>query len=844
MIRILCLVLAVVAISAAEVVPRVAVWDPGAAVSTPRFTVDPAWLDRVATWIGEAGLPTGRLTSPAIATAGGIDAQAWPVLVLPGDLVPRTDIAALTAYADKGGILVGLSARVPFNDAIAAGAKEAWRLDPEQPKFAWETRQPRESLGIRYIYNPDLHDQGIRHEPTALLRRYLPVAETVRRRLPHAWLCRLPEADGPATRFIPLIDSTREDGASVVPGIYIAVFGRRTSIMCTQAGWTGRERAPWWPHQRETVQALARLAFDIAQGRVDLAGEPAVDLVAEPAPPAPGAVGPGVDPDHAVPVVRFGAFDGSSRGMAPAVAAGATLMLEAGAAMPRGLQPGARLVLPLPPLGQGQGWLRVRLGFSMGGAALSAAIGQSLLLNERFIAHDASGVSNNHVRSAQPVEINRIVCIPPDATGDLVLANPGTQEITFDAVQIERRPEGTPGVLVGFNAGMGMTQPGGISAVPPGIGRTWGAVRQTLRLQLLGEPGDPQRWAKIDQVVEQAVATGAPVHAILEGCPRWMATPETYEEAVRRKRPHICVPRLDAWAAMLEELVPRYRGRIAAWELWNEVDIAQFWIGTPEEYVGLWKASLPVLRRLDPGKPVFTGGLARQAREVVDAIVDGGLAGEATWIANHCYAGQSPMWEAENGQLESMLYARGVTTPIHANEQGFVYTNAEWFTGPPAWTRERQARATDIALARLMAAGHVRVSVFTCGGDAHPYGYLDAQGHETPAYRVVADYMALNGPGARREDVCLTAVDGATLCGVYAAAARHDDGTQVVVLNPSESEPPGVAVRLCVALPDERPRRAAMLRDGGPLPVEIVQRGTWAELRLDLTARTVLRLSP
>jgi hypothetical protein len=843
MIRCICLILVAIVIHAADAAPRIAVWDPGAAVTTPRFSIDPAWLDRVATWIGEAGLPTGRLTSAAI-DVGGLDPLTWPVLVMPGDTVPRSNIAALTAYADRGGILIGLAARVPFNDAIAPGTTKAWRLDPEQPKFAWESRQPRESLGIRYIYNPDLHDQGIVHEPTTLLKRYLPAAETVRRRLPHAWLCRLPVDSGPATRFIPLVDSRREDGASVVPAIYIAVYGTRRSIMCTQPGWTGRDRAPWWPHQRETVQALARLALDLAHGTVDLAGETSVDLVPDPAPPAIGTLGAGVDPDRAEPVVRFGIFDGSCRGMAAAVPAGTTLHLEPDAAMPRGLQAGARVILPLPPLGSHPVWLRIRLAFSASDAALSATIGRHSLIAETFIAHDASGTSNNHVQVSRPIEINRIVCVPPDATGDLVLGNPGSQEISFDAVQIERRPSGTPGVLVGFNASMGMTQPGGAFTVPVERSRTWGAVRTTMRLQYLGEPGDPQRWAKVDQVMEQAFATGAPVHAILEGCPPWLATADTYAEAVRRKRPHICVPRLDAWAAMLEELIPRYRDRVAAWELWNEVDITQFWIGTPEEYVALWQATMPAMRRLDPGKPVFTGGLACQGRDMVDAFVDGGLTSDATWIANHCYAGQSPMWEAENGQLESMLYARGVTTPIHANEQGFVYTNAEWFTGPPPWTRERQAHATDIALARLMAAGHVRVSVFTCGGDAHPYGYLDAHGQVTPAYRVVADYMALNGPGAQREDACLTHADGGVLRGVYCAAARHSDGTQVIVLNPCESTPSSMPVRLELALPDSRPRHAAIQLDDQSLPVDLVQRGAWAELRLDLARRTVLRLAP
>lgn len=841
--RTILAILALAAVAQAGDPPRIAVWDPGRDAVSPRVNIDAAWLARVAAWLGEAGLPTGRLDTQAI-DAGSLQPGAWPVLVMPGDSVPRAIIPELCAYAQGGGILVGLAARVPFNDAIAPGAKEAWRVDPEQPRFAWETRQPRETLGIRYAYKPELHDQGVLHRPSALWLRYLPDAPEVRRRLPHAWLFSIGEGAA-ATRFIPLVDSLREDAVSVVPAIYIARSGPCTALLCTQGGWTGRERAPWWPRQRETVQALGRLALDLAHGSVDLAAEPAVALVADPPPPAPGSIGPGVDPDGAVPLARFGAFDGSTRGMAEPVAAGTELRPAAGSAVPRGLEPGARLVLTLPAApADVPRWLRLRLTFSGSDAGIAAAIGGRSLLSELFVWHDLTGAGNNQVQTASPVDVNRIVCIPPGVAGELVLSNPGTKPVLFDAVQVETRPVDPPAVLVGFNASMGMTWPGGKHVLPEGVGRGWGAVRQTLRLQLLGEPGDPRRWEQVDAVLAQAHATGAPVHAILEGCPRWLAKPDTYEEAVRRKRPHICVPRPDAWAAMLEELVPRYRDRVAAWELWNEVDIAQFWIGTPEEYVELWQATLPVLRRLDPGKPVFSGGLAAQKRETIEAMIDGGVAGEATWFANHCYAGQTPMWEEKNGRVESMLFARGITTPIHANEQGFVFANAEWFTGPPAWTRERQAAATDIAIARLMAAGHVRVSVFTCGGDGHPYGYLDERGGETPAYRAVMDYMALNGPGARREDVLLLAQDGAPLRGTYAAAARHADGTQVVVLNPSEAGGGRRRVLLGLHLPDARPRGAVVRGPDGEAALPLRQDGAWAEAEIDLAGRTVLRLAP
>lgn len=836
-------VLAVFAIpAAAGDAPAVGVWDPRASVHAARITVDAGQLDRIAAWIGEAGLPTVRLDTAALERHP--DPAQVPVLFMPGDTVPRSAIAALQDYAAAGGVLVGLAGRVPFNDAIAPGGGAAWALSPAEPRFAWETRELREALGLRYVYNPVLHDQGVLHQPSALLQRYLPGIAAVRRKLPHAWIC--PRPDG--GRMVALIASSRADGDAVVPAIYIATRGRSRAIICSQPEWAGLRPAPWWDRPRELVQALARIALDLAAGRLDPAAEAAVALAEDTPAPEPfrsRPTSPGVDPDGAEPVLRMGRFDGSSLDLGGPVPAGQRVAVPAGGPLPRCLMPGSSLVIAVDTAPAAPAWLRLRLAFDGDDAAIAASLGGRVLLSEQFTYHDAGGASNNSVAAAQqPSEINRIVCLPPGAAGELVLANPGRGPVWFDAIQIEGRPHGSPPLLIGFNAAMGMTQPGGANAVQPGGGRAWGALRQTLRLQNLGEPGDPARWERIDRLVAQAEAAGAPVHAILEGCPAWMATPASLAEAIARKRPHICVPRLDAWTTMLEELVPRYRGRIAAWELWNEVDIRQFWIGTPEEYVALWQATQPVIARLDPGRPLFSGGLAAQNEEMIDAFVAGGVTASATWIANHCYAGQSPMWEMINGRFESLLYARGVATPIHANEQGFVSANAEWFTGPPPWTRERQARALDIALARLLAAGHVRASIFTCGGDAHPYGCLDAAGGETAAYRVAMDYMALNGPGASREDVSLTPADGGVLRGVYAAAARLGDGRQVVLLNPAESPLAAPPVRLALHLPDARPRRVSATCAGNDVVVTASQDGAWLECRLALPGRCIVRIEP
>ncbi|MCK6487764.1 MAG: hypothetical protein L6R48_05380 [Planctomycetes bacterium] len=845
--RPLLVLLALLPLGAAEpVAPSVAVWDPGVGCIAERFTIDTAWLDRVAGWIAAAGLPTCRLTTAEIA-AGPAPARI-PVLVMPGDTVPRGAIPALMAYAESGGVLVALAARLPFTTAIAPAGAAGWAVDPPAPKFAWEVPTLREALGIRYLYQPALHDQGLAHTPTPLLLRYLPGAQPVRRRLPHSWLCGMPDGAG-STGFHPLMDSRRVDGQAVIPAMYVARFGRRTAVVATQPEWTGAApQQPWWPQCEGTVQALARLALDLAAGTVALDPADAIHLAPTQAAPEPllgRPAGTGVDPDGAEPVARFGRFDGTGWELGPPAAAPGRTVLAAGVPLPRRLDPGAEVEAPLPELGAGPLFLRVRLAFCASDAALAVAVGGRGILAEQFIAHDLQGASNHSVETArQAVEIGRIAFIPPGAAGTLVLGNPGREPVWLDALQIERRPRPAPPVLVGFNTGMGLSFPDRACALPAGAGRGWGAFRADARLRLVGPPGDPGRWALLDRQVERAVALGAPLHLLLSECPPWMASEDSRRVSLARKRPHIAVPRLELWTAMLEELVPRYRDRVAAWEVGNEVDIAQFWIGTPAQYAELWRATWPLLQRLDPGKPVFTAGLASQGEAVVEALDEAGALRQATWIANHCYAAQTPMWERGNGRLEGMLYNRGVATPIHANEQGFPWCNAEWFSGPPDWTPQRQAAAVDIGLARLMAAGHVRVSVFHAGGDDHPYGCIDAAGVPRPAYRVVEDYLALGGPDARRLDAGMVAADGGLLRGIYVAASSRGDGTATLVVNPCESPTAARAVLLRVPLPAAGAWRA--VADGAPLPCQVLAGPgpAWAEIGLTVARRSVVSLLP
>ena len=223
------------------------------------------------------------------------------------------------------------------------------------------------------------------------------------------------------------------------------------------------------------------------------------------------------------------------------------------------------------------------------------------------------------------------------------------------------------------------------------------------------------------------------------------------------------------------------------------------------------------------------------------------MAKNIDWVANHCYSGQAPAWDLPQGLFEGHCFAMGISNPIFANEQGFVWTNSEWFQGPPAWTPERQGAATDIALARITAAGHPRVLVFTAGGDTHPYSYADELGKPRPGYAVVMDYNRLNGPGAVRSDSVLVSPEGDPVRGVYHIGSQWQDGTIRLVLNPCQASLRAPQVRLLVPLPDARPRTVTAEFSGKtslvPSKREARDGAQWEVIELEVPARGVITLT-
>jgi hypothetical protein len=93
----------------------------------------------------------------------------------------------------------------------------------------------------------------------------------------------------------------------------------------------------------------------------------------------------------------------------------------------------------------------------------------------------------------------------------------------------------------------------------------------------------------------------------------------------------------DEFAQLMGLLATRYQGRIHSWELWNEPDNRDYWLGSAEDYSELARGAAEAIRAVDPKIAVVSGGLAGHV-EFLAELFDGFDAASQFDVVNlHAY---------------------------------------------------------------------------------------------------------------------------------------------------------------------------------------------------------------
>jgi hypothetical protein len=137
----------------------------------------------------------------------------------------------------------------------------------------------------------------------------------------------------------------------------------------------------------------------------------------------------------------------------------------------------------------------------------------------------------------------------------------------------------------------------------------FGWLKQQFSWRTISNGEDGYDWFRAEGVLALAEARGLRVLARLDGTPIWAAADVEAVMAGHESRPRD--PAL--FAEFCGTLAARYAGRIAAYEVWNEPNLAREWGDNPPDpaaYVDLLRQCYLAIKAADPAAIVISAGLA------------------------------------------------------------------------------------------------------------------------------------------------------------------------------------------------------------------------------------------
>lgn len=155
------------------------------------------------------------------------------------------------------------------------------------------------------------------------------------------------------------------------------------------------------------------------------------------------------------------------------------------------------------------------------------------------------------------------------------------------------------------------------------VGRHMQVARQVgakyLRCSFTWNAIEPQqghyKWAFWDMLVAEAERANIQLIPYVAYTPEWAAgNPDQFW-----KRPPTD-PKL--YSDFMYRIASRYRGRIHSWEIWNEPDITEYWMGDVGGFAELVKLAAAAIRRADPDATLVLGGMSKGPSPFFQQLVE------------------------------------------------------------------------------------------------------------------------------------------------------------------------------------------------------------------------------
>jgi hypothetical protein len=237
----------------------------------------------------------------------------------------------------------------------------------------------------------------------------------------------------------------------------------------------------------------------------------------------------------------------------------------------------------------------------------------------------------------------------------------------------------------------------------------WEQIEPFARGQMIDPKFGTSTWEKFDDIVNRATTMGLRVMLRLDTAPRW-ARPASAPDGLS--------PPLDNndYFDFVTQVVSRYRGRVAAYQVWNEPNITSEWGGRPPDaaaYARLLRGASARIRAADPSALVVMAALAPTLTENTDALnellylqqlYDAGVRGDFDVLAVQAYGlrggpddpriDRSDVTFSRPVLVHELMMANGDgAVPVWATEMG-------WNVNPPSISVQSFGRVTPSLQAR------------------------------------------------------------------------------------------------------------------------------------------------
>lgn len=286
---------------------------------------------------------------------------------------------------------------------------------------------------------------------------------------------------------------------------------------------------------------------------------------------------------------------------------------------------------------------------------------------------------------------------------------------------------------------------------------------ETLRIDVGWRSLQPTRPRRVsawhvrlaDRCVNLARAAGMEVLVTLLWTPRWASGGGDKSTPPARAADFA---RFARWTAK------HFRGRVSAYEVWNEPDVERFWKGDASQYVRLLRAAYPAIKAGDRNAKVVFAGTVHNNVSWISAAYRAGAKGAFDVMATHPYQGigdQPPeiVGDANSWWLlthvaavrELMVRHADGGKPIWFTEFGWSVHDNEVAT--PPWRRGVTAETQAAYLVRAIALIRARFpyverafwykEAAVAGEDPHEagYGLLRADLSPRPAYTALKNLL-------------------------------------------------------------------------------------------------------